>query len=182
MSEMERRLEYEVAQISMQYADIRKTAEQRLSEIRSEYQDLSSYFHVSVREGRIIQKALQWTSEIKSTIQHLTDSIIDDRNKLRIPNQITPPNWSFMLSPGTQNFSILSQTFLVTADKTLSITYERPIAKFSVTVKIEGSDHQFVLGPSRQEAAMELASHECELIIRPVSYKDAYDALAFSMQ
>jgi hypothetical protein len=171
-----------MAQLSMQYTDIRKTAEFKLSEIRSEYQDLASYFHVSVREGRIIQKALQWTSDIKSTIQHLTDCIKDDRNKLRFRNHITPPSWSFHLSPGNQNIVILSQNFLVIADKTLSITYERPVAQFIVTVKNEGSDRQFVLGQDKWEVVVDLASQECELIIRPVSYKDAYDAVAFSMQ
>lgn len=181
MSEIERRLESDIARLSSEYQGISKTAVEKAADIKSEFNDLLSYYDASVKEGRMVSKALSWTSDIKSKYQSMMGSVEDGRSRLSIPNHITPPTWSFDLIPGVHIHAVLGQTFEVRVDQAYArITYKKPKAAFIVTVKDEFKEHQVELGPDQCEARVELLIPQARLIIRPTSYKDAYEALSSS--
>lgn len=178
MSEIERRLESDINRLSSEYQAINKVAEEKVAEIKSEFNDLSSYYSASVKDGRLVSKALNWTSDIKSRFRNVIGSVENDRSHLGIPNHITPPTWTFDLVSGIQRPVVLGQTFMVRVEQALHVVYERPIAEFIVIVSDGFKEHQFVLGPEHCEARVDHMNPAAQLMIRPVSYKDAYEALS----
>lgn len=158
-------------------------AGEKAADIKSEFNDLLSYYDASVKEGRMVSKALSWTTDIKSKYQSLMGSVKDDRSRLSIPNRVTPPTWSFDLILGVYSHDVLGQTFEVRVDQAHAwITYKKPKAAFIVTVKDEFKEHQIGLGPEQCDARVELHSSEAKLMIRPAAYKDAYEALSSTLQ
>jgi len=152
----------------------------QLMDLKGDFSALSAFYGDSVKGANYVMKAKRWVSSVHDSVKSLSDEVGESQTSLTITDLLTPPAWLFKSSKdqSNMNLNVLGQQFNMTFDEGRMTVNSDIRMSFDVTICGEGKIEIFHMGPTASKVTAEVpATGEVKLVIRPSTFKDAFEAL-----